>query len=42
VEILEEPFWHTDKDSPWKVNQSLTVELGGAPKYGSVTRSGRL
>lgn len=27
-----DPFWQTDKDSPWKVNQSFTLVLGGAPK----------
>jgi hypothetical protein len=37
-----EPFWHTDRDSPWNVNQLFTLVLGGAPKYGSVTRSCRL
>ncbi len=39
---LYEPFEHTPKDSPWKLSQSLTEVLAGAPKYGSVTRSCRL
>lgn len=35
------PFAHTFSDSPWKVNSLLTEVLGGAPKYGNVTKSWR-
>ena len=36
------PFWQTLSFSPWNVDQPLADVLGGAPKYGSQTRSCRL
>jgi hypothetical protein len=35
------PFWHTPSTCPWNVKKLFTDVVGGAPKYGRVTRSCR-